>query len=243
MNRQIGCWLAAPDIVFIEIAANLGYGTLVIDVEHGTFDLKDLDKLIPFARRLGFEVLVKVEGPRAEPIQQALDFGASGVVVPHIGDARHAEKVCSSAKYPLMGTRSYAGARTVQYGAPSLSYFDEDNASTKCFAMVETAESFADIDRIVGLPMVDGIFVGPSDLSLTRGRGNYRFGDADRDDMCRIAVACKSANKPWIMPAWRTDEQLFAKENGAEAIIISEQQSAMYIGLEDKKGRFVQACS
>lgn len=237
MLKQIGCWLAAPDIVFIEIAADLGYGTLVLDVEHGTFDLKDLDKLIPFARRLNFDVLVKVEGPRAEPIQQALDFGANGVVIPHIGTVNHARSVCAAAKYPPLGTRSYAGARTVRYGSPSPTYFDDDNRATLCFAMVETSESFLDIEAIVALPMVDGIFAGPSDLSLTRGRGRYGFADADRADIGRIAAVCRAAGKPWIMPAWRAEEKAFADEQGAAITLIAEQQSAMATGLEIARKR------
>lgn len=237
MNKVLGCWLAAPDIVFIEIAADLGYGNLILDVEHGTFDLKDLDRLIPFARKLHLEVYVKVEGPRAEPIQQALDFGASGVIVPHIGGAPHARAVCSAAKYPPLGSRSYAGARTVKYGQPSGSYFDDDNVATRCLAMVETAESLNDIDALLAIPTVDGIFVGPSDLSLTRGRGKYSFNDADRGDLLAVAQACRKAQKPWIMPAWTTEEQAFALDHGAEMIVVSEQQSAMSIGLRTARDR------
>lgn len=237
VNRKIGCWLAAPDIVFVELAAALGYGTLVLDAEHGTFDLKDLDRMIPFARQLGLQVLVKVEGPRAEPIQQALDFGASGVIVPHIGGVEHARSVCAAAKYPLLGTRSYAGSRPVKYGVPSVSYFDDDNLATRCLPMVETAEALADIDAILALPVVDGIFIGPSDLSLTRGRGKYRFTEEDRHDLLAIASACRKAGKPWIMPAWRHDEQIFANEQGADTVIISEQQSAMAVGLELARDR------
>lgn len=233
MKHNIGCWLASPDIVFIEIAADLGYGTLVLDAEHGTLDLKDLDRLIPFARRLGLHVLVKVAGPQSEYIQQALDFGATGVVVPHIGSTAHAQAVCAAAKYPPMGTRSYAGARTVRYAAPSCTYFEDDNRDTRCFAMVETAESFLDVAAILALPSVDGIFVGPSDLSLTRGRGGYQFSEADKRDIAHIAAACRAADKPWIMPAWREDEVAFAKEEGASIMVIAEQQGAMAIGLSN----------
>lgn len=235
--KSIGCWLAAPDIVFIELAADLGYGTLVLDVEHGTFDLKDLDRLIPFARLLGLDVFVKVEGPHAEPIQQALDFGATGVVIPHIRTVEHARSVCAAAKYPPMGARSYAGARTVRYGAPSPTHFEEDNAATLCIPMVETAESFDDVTAILALPTVDGLFVGCSDLSLTRGRGRYGFTDADRADISHIANACKAAGKPWIMPAWRVEEKVFADELGAAITLICEQQGAMAVGLELARDR------
>lgn len=227
MNRKIGCWLATPDVVFIELAARMGYGTLVLDVEHGTFDLKDLDRLLPLARALGMETLVKVEGPRAEPIQQALDFGATGVIIPHIGDVAHAEAICRSAKYPLLGTRSYAGARSVHYDAPDDGYFDRDNSQTRCLPMIETAEALADVEAILALPQVDGVFVGPSDLSLSSGRGRYRFGPEDRADITRIAKACEAAGKPWTMPAWSSAEQEFASALGASVLVVIEQQSTM----------------
>ncbi len=230
--KKLGCFLTVPDIAFIEIAADLGYGTLLLDVEHGTFDLKDLDRLIPLARLLGLDVFVKVEGPHVESVQQALDFGANGVVIPHVLGVDHARFVCSGAKYPPLGTRSYAGARTVRYGAPSPTYFEDDNKVALCFPMVETAESLEDVAAILELPTVDGIFIGPSDLSLTRGRGRYGFTDADRVDIAHVAEACKAAGKPWIMPAWRVDEKVFADEYGAAVTLIAEQQGAMATGLE-----------
>ncbi len=226
-----GCWLSAPDIVFIEMAADIGFRTLVLDVEHGTLALADLDRLIPLARALDLTVLVKVAGPQAEAIQQALDFGANGVVIPHIGTASHAASVCRAAKYPLLGTRSYAGARPVRYGAPSADYFDADNRMTACYPMIETAEALADVEAILALPTVDGAFVGPSDLSLTRGRGAYRFGEDDRVDIARVAAACKAARKPWIMPAWSPAERAFASKHGAGLQVIVEQQSAMASGM------------
>jgi 4-hydroxy-2-oxoheptanedioate aldolase len=231
-DRHLGCWLAAPDIVFIEMARDIGFGTLLLDAEHGTLALRDLDQLIPFARAIGMEVLVKVAGPQAEPIQQALDLGAHGVVVPHVLGADHARTVCAAAKYPPMGTRSYAGARTVRYKAPVDTYFEDENRLTRCFPMVESREALADIAAILALPSVDGIFLGPSDLSLSRGRGKYRFSGEDRGDALAVRDACAAAGKPWLMPAWRKDEQSFAREQGADVVIVVEQQAAMYIGLE-----------
>lgn len=231
MNHSLGCWLACPDIVFIEIARDVGFGTLVLDVEHGTFSLADLDKLIPFAKAIGLRVLVKVEGPHAEPIQQALDFGADGVIIPHVLGVDHARQVSAAAKYPTLGTRSYAGARTVRYGAPSNTYFEDDNRATACYPMVESKEALADVEAIVSLPTVDGIFFGPSDLSLSCGRGRYRFGPEDRAAIERVAGACKAADKDWLVPAWRKDEQAYVRTLGPALMVVVEQQSAMYTGL------------
>lgn len=231
MNASLACWLSVSDIVFIEMAHDVGFGTLVMDVEHGTLALADLDKLIPFATAIGMRVLVKVEGPRAEPIQQALDFGADGVIIPHILGVEHARLVCASAKYPTLGNRSYAGARTVRYVHLKDDYFDADNRKTRCYPMVESKEALADVEAILALPTVDGVFIGPSDLSLSRGRGRYRFGDADRADMARVVAASKAAGKEWLMTTWREDEQAFAKAHGAALRVVIEQQGAMHVGL------------
>lgn len=232
-DRRVGCWLATPDIVFIEMARDIGFGTLLLDAEHGTFALRDLDQLIPFARAIGLEVLVKVAGPQPEYIQQALDFGANGVVIPHILGVAHARVVCAASKYPPVGTRSYAGARPVRYKAPSDTYFEDDNRGTRCFPMVESGEALAEIEAIVALPSVDGIFLGPSDLSLSRGRGKYRFTDADRADAIAVDEACARAGKPWLMPAWQRAEQAFAAAHAADVVVVVEQQGAMYAGLAE----------
>ncbi|HUH05728.1 MAG TPA: aldolase/citrate lyase family protein [Kofleriaceae bacterium] len=231
MNHGLGCWLACPDIVFIELARDVGFGTLVMDAEHGTFSLADLDKLIPFATSIGMRVLVKVEGPNAEPIQQALDFGADGVIIPHILGAEHARLVCAASKYPTLGTRSSAGARPVRYATPRDTYFDDDNRRTACYPMVESKEAFAAIDDILALPTVDGVFVGTSDLSLSSGRGRYRFDDADRAAIERISQSAKRAGKPWLMPAWRSDEQAYVKGLEPAVTVVIEQQGAMRAGL------------
>lgn len=235
MIPQLGCWLGAPDVVFVELAAAQGYKTLVLDVEHGSFALRDLDMLLPLARALGLETLVKVAGPQAETIQQALDFGADGVIIPHIGSVAHAEQVCRAAKYPLLGNRSYAGSRPVAYDVPTDDYFEQDNRRTRCLPMIESAEALADVAAILALPTVDGVFVGPSDLSLMRGRGRYRFTPEDQADLRSIASAAAAAGKPWLMPTWMARERRLAAELGAAQLIVVEQQSTMADGLARAK--------
>ena len=68
----------------------------MLDIEHGSFDLAALDRFIPFARQLGFRVMAKVLAPERSPIQQALDFGADAVVIPHIQGEAHARQVAHS---------------------------------------------------------------------------------------------------------------------------------------------------
>lgn len=225
-------WLSTPHQQAVEIAHGLGCRTFVLDVEHGYFELNATDKLVALILALGARVYAKVLGPEAIAIQQMLDIGCTGVIIPHIGDAAHAARVCASAKYPGLGNRSFSGTRPARYDAVAPEYYTRQNELTKCYPMVESAEALADIDAILALPTVDGVFVGPSDLSLSRGRGAYRKTPADFDDLRSIAAACKRAGKPWIMPAWSKVERELATELGAEFLVTVDEYGAIWTGLE-----------
>ena len=236
-EQVLGFWFSSPNVVAAEIASRQGYRNAVLDIEHGSFDLAALDRFIPFARQLGFRVMAKVLAPERSPIQQALDFGADAVVIPHIQGEAHARQVAAYAKFPDSAApglreRSYAGGRTVRYQGPDEEFFARENAATHCLPMVETPGALAEIEGILALPTVDGVFVGPSDLSLRRGRGRYLRGDADWRDLEVIARAAKAAGKPWYMPAWTPVEREVSLRLGVAAMICTMEFGALHAGIE-----------
>ncbi len=97
--------------------------------------------------------------------------------------------------------------------------------------MIETAESLADVEKIIALDTVDGLFPGPSDLALARGRGAYAFNDDDKADLRRCATAARAAGKPWIMPAWTEAERRFAQEEGAAMLVVATQNMTLRQGM------------
>jgi 4-hydroxy-2-oxoheptanedioate aldolase len=228
---NIAIWMSQPHFGFLEIAKSCGFKQLVVELEHGTFDLATLDQFLAFSKALGIPALTKVIAPTTEAIQQALDFGADGVILPHILGVEHARDVTKAAKYPLTGIRSYAGGRVFGYTRPSNDAFETENKRTKCYAMIETAESLADVEKIAALETVDGLFPGPSDLALACGRGAYAFNEEDRRDLTRIARAAKAAGKTRIMPAWTPAERTFALEEGAEMLVVATQNMAIRAGV------------
>jgi 4-hydroxy-2-oxoheptanedioate aldolase len=247
-EQILGFWFSSPNFVAAEIAARQGYRNAVLDIEHGSFDLAALDRFIPFARALGFNVMAKVLAPERSPIQQALDFGASAVVIPHIQGEAHARQVAAYAKFPDPGApglreRSYAGGRTVQYQGPDAEFFARENAATRCLPMVETPGALAEIDGILALPTVDGVFVGPSDLALRRGRGSYQRNDADWKDIETIAKAAKAAGKPWYMPAWAPVEREISVRLGVSAMICTMEFGSLYSGIEASKKTLMEELS
>jgi 4-hydroxy-2-oxoheptanedioate aldolase len=228
---NLAVWLTTPNHIMVEIARDLGYRKFLLDIEHGLFDLDPTDKLIAMMKAMDLEVYAKVLGPAAVPIQQALDMGCDGVIIPHIGSVAHAQEVCAAAKYPPLGNRSFAGTRTSKYGGVGQEYYDGENRRTRCFPMIESKEALQDVDAILALATVDGVFPGPSDLSLSCGRGAYKNTDEDQRDLRRIAEAARRAGKPWVMPAWSRKEREFVAGLGPEFIVVVDETGSLYTGL------------
>ncbi|EKF18323.1 HpcH/HpaI aldolase family protein [Nitratireductor pacificus] len=229
--NQSAFWLSSPNLWLTEMLDPLQVRHLILDIEHGTFDLGAIDTFICLAKARGFQVHAKTLAPAMSPVQQMLDLGADSVIIPHIENFDHAQEICSYAKFAPLGRRSYAGGRSVRYGAPTPAYFIEQNRKTRCYPMIETAGALCDVEAILALETVDGVFIGPSDLSLSRGRGHYGFTDADREDIQKIINAAKVAGKPWIMPAWRNGERDLARDQGAAITAVAEEQDVLLTGL------------
>lgn len=225
-------WMSEPQIMYVEIAHALGVRRLVIDIEHGIFPLGELDRFLAFTKAKGMRVLAKVTGPQPEAIQQALDCGADGVIIPHILDARHAAEICAVAKFPPRGTRSYFGGRPVNYRRPDDSFYAEEDARTRCYPLIETPSSLEDVEAIAALDVVDGLFPGPSDLSLSSGRGSYRCDETDQAAVVRCANAARQHGKEWIMPGWTPKERALAVAHGAAEVVVSTQFMLVRNGIE-----------
>lgn len=229
-SASFAVWLSTPNFAAAEIARSIGYGTAVLDIEHGTFDLAALEQYIPFLRAIGFRVIAKVLAPERGPIQQALDFGADAVAIPHVESFEHAQKITAMGKFPPLGDRSFAGGRTTGYGGFDNEWITRQDARTHVYPMIEDAGALRDIDKILALDTVDGVFIGPSDLALRRGRGAYEHGREDMVDLEQIAEACRHAKKPWVMPAWSDSEQRFAMSGGAATIVLTMEHGAIASG-------------
>jgi 4-hydroxy-2-oxoheptanedioate aldolase len=230
-NHRFAVWLSDANVAAAEIARHIGYGSVVLDIEHGAFGLADLERFTPFLKALDFDVLAKVLAPERGPIQQALDFGADGVVIPHIESAVHARAVTAFAKFPPKGDRSLAGGRTIGYSPYTDEWLAAEDARIRCYPMIEHAGALAEVEAILELPTVDGVFVGPGDLSVRRDRGAYSRDAGDFADQRKIADAARAVGKHWIMPAWSADEKKFALENGAHQLALIMQHAALRAGL------------
>jgi 4-hydroxy-2-oxoheptanedioate aldolase len=232
-----GAWLSDANVSNAEIVAGLGFDFVTLDIEHGAFDLAILERFIPVLKGLGLEVLAKVLVPERGPIQQALDFGADGVIIPHIENAEHAAKVTAFGKFAPLGNRSLAGGRTMSYGGYDDAWVAAQDRHVKVFPLIEDAGALRDIEAIAALPTVDGVFIGPGDLSLLRGRGVYTQTEADFDDFRKVIAAVRANGKEWVLPAWTQIEKEFAAEMGADYVLLTMQHAAVAEGFASAKAR------
>ncbi|QDY70690.1 hydroxyacid aldolase (plasmid) [Qingshengfaniella alkalisoli] len=223
--------MSTPNLDLLEMAADAGFRRVVLDIEHNGYDADRREALVVAARALGLAVCAKIEAPEPVWVQRAVDLGVDAVILPHVGRLADAEAALATCKFPPLGTRSYAAGRSARFKAPDDDYFARQNREMLCLPMVETAEAFDDVEALLASPLVDGIFVGPFDLALTRGRPTYGFTDQDRADISELAAQAKAAGKQWWMPTWRTEEQVFARDHGATVRVVAAEHQLLSLGL------------
>jgi 4-hydroxy-2-oxoheptanedioate aldolase len=190
-------WLESDNQKACEIARLAGFEIVIFDMEHGVLDEQVLDRLVPFCDMLGLKPYVRVSEATQPRIQMALDIGAQAVILPQIKDLEGAMSVVRFAKYPPLGLRGLGYSRTISYGAADDDSVERENRERLCYAMIETPGALAAAAEIAQLPCVDGLFVGPADLSLTRGRGVFKASAADIADLKTVAAAAHAAGKRW----------------------------------------------
>jgi 2-keto-3-deoxy-L-rhamnonate aldolase RhmA len=230
-KMEIGIWITTPSHWAVEMAKAIGYDAILIDLEHGTINTESADGLMALGRSLDLQVFVRVSSPDRVPIQQALDSGADAIILPQVRNREHACIGSAFAKYPELGLRGMGSPRSLFYGETPPDFVTRENKRTRCLVMIETPGALEQVAEIAALPSVDGLFMGPYDLSLTTGRGQYGATDDDLADAKRIAAAGKQAGKFVGMPAGNSAAIAFARSIGVDFVSLGEDLSALNAGL------------
>ncbi len=178
-------WLSIGNSFTAEIMAAQGYDSLTIDLQHGAFDYSAALPMLQAIRASGVSGIVRVPWLDPGAIMKVLDAGAYGVICPMVNNRAEAERLVSLVRYPPEGTRSFGPTRVVF--AAGADYGAKANDEVICLAMIETAEGVANLDEIVSTPGLDGVYIGPADLTL--GLYGRRFPTGfDRQEPEMIAV-------------------------------------------------------
>lgn len=160
-------WSCLPDPLATEILVRSGFEAVLIDLQHGVIDMGAAPALLTAIRAAGGHALARIPVGEYQSASRLLDWGAEMVVAPMIETAEDARAFASFMKYPPDGLRSYGPARAVQLsGLSADAYRTSANGSTLAVVMIETRSALANLEAILAVPGIDGVFVGPYDLSI-----------------------------------------------------------------------------
>jgi 4-hydroxy-2-oxoheptanedioate aldolase len=163
----VGYWVVLDSPPSTERLARLGYDYVSLDAQHGLFGYSGLLNGLTAIDAAGGAVgLVRVAANDPTRIGRALDAGAAGVVVPLVNTAEDAAAAVAACRYPPLGVRSFGPARSALRIGPAPV---ESNDAVVVLAMVETREGLANVEAIAATPGLDGLYIGPSDLTLGVG--------------------------------------------------------------------------
>jgi len=167
---KMGLFLNSHSPTVAEQLAHSGYDWLLVDTQHGPMDHEKLSAMLCAIGSGGAKSMVRVGGYDDRPgIQQALDLGADGVLVPYINTAEEARQAVSCARYPMQGTRSVYFPQRSTNKAGLLGYVGPANKNIIVALQVETHSCIKNMAEIAAVPGVDILFLGQNDLCMSMG--------------------------------------------------------------------------
>jgi 4-hydroxy-2-oxoheptanedioate aldolase len=201
---MVGGWCLIPSPFCAEVMAAAGFDWICIDTQHGLIGYSTMLAMLQAVDGRRVPALVRVAWNDPSMIMKALDAGSAGVIVPMVNSAVEAEAAAKACRYPPEGFRSWGPTRAA---LSDVDFTPEvANRRVVCVVMVETVEAVRRVHEIAAVPGVDGIFIGPWDLSLSAGGDIESPGRTTRDieliesvsEACRregviAGVACGAA--------------------------------------------------
>src|SRR6202167_5670490 len=171
-----GGWTTSPDVVAARGLAVAGLDYVVVDLQHGSATERDLPAMTTAIKQAGATPIARVRYAHPADIGRPLDLGCEGVIVPNVESAEQAAAVAGACRYPPVGYRSAGG---------NLAF-----AEPLCFVMVESPNAIAELPATLAIEGVDGIYVGPRDLSYALGcELDPRAPVSRKEELCAGAVA------------------------------------------------------
>jgi 4-hydroxy-2-oxoheptanedioate aldolase len=197
-------WCGLPYPIIAELVGREGFGAVTLDGQHGLWDIASLVTAVAQVRQAGAAALVRIPVGEFATVSRALDFGAEGIIAPMINTVADARAYVSCAKFPPLGERSWGPHRatTLANMPDQKAYLREANDLIVTFAMIETQTALDNVEAIAATPGIDGLFLGPADLSIALSKGrdvDPMSAEVDRE-LERITAAAAKAGK--IMGAY-----------------------------------------
>lgn len=185
--------IGSPEVA--EVLAQCGYDWLFLDMEHGCFEPSAVQAMLQ-AIPPECNALVRIPECSAAWFKKALDCGADGVIVPLVNTVEDARRAVEFAKYPPVGARSVGIGRAHGYGMRFKEYVEAANDSVALIIQIEHARAVENIDAILATPGIDGVLIGPYDLSASMGLMGQVQHARVREAISLVRGKCRAKNIP-----------------------------------------------
>lgn len=195
-HNAIGTFITLKSLVSAEAIGKIGLDFAIVDEQHGEPEPGSTSGIMTALSTGGTTPVVRVPWNNPASIMRALDHGAYAVVCPMINSVKEAEDFVAAVRYPPQGIRSWGPIRGLLYGGPD--YAAEANGTVMAIGMIETRPGLENLERILAVDGLDGVYVGPNDLGFSLGYGPKPVPEAEevRKAIAHIAKTASSAGKP-----------------------------------------------
>lgn len=191
----LGAWIQIGHPACAEIFGRLGFDWIAVDLEHGAIGLETMTDL--FRAMAAFDAVPVVRLPVNDPvwIKRSLDAGARGLIVPMVNSAAEADAAVRAAKYPPRGDRGYGYCRANAHGADFLASLGNVNEEIAVVMQIEHRDGIGNLESILEVDGVDGVFIGPMDLSGSYGKTGELEAPEVREALARYREVCRRYRK------------------------------------------------
>jgi 4-hydroxy-2-oxoheptanedioate aldolase len=222
-EKQIGIWSCLSNNTVAEILSIVGFDWIVIDMEHSPNDIQEVLTQLQIIQGFSSEPIVRVPWNEPVMVKRVLDMGAQTILFPYVEDEHEALAAVQSTRYPPKGVRGVmSAARMNKYGTVT-DYYNKADEQICVLVQCETKKAIENISKIAAVEGIDGIFLGPSDLSASIGKiGQFEDGEV-QSLIYQGLEFCKKVNKPaGILTAKKDYAKKYAKDGFTYVAINSD---------------------
>ena len=226
-KQPLGTFVGTASPAVVECLGCAGLDFVILDNEHSPVEAETTAAMVRAAELRNVTPLARVREISRPAILKLLDVGVQGLIIPDVRGTEDVRRVVDYAKYAPVGRRGFCPSRKDGWGTdPRCGVLDtmaHFNAETLVIPQCETAEALSDIETIAAMDGVDGIFIGPFDLSISMGMPGDFEKPQFRAALARILSACRAAGKPCL---------IFAGDGAGAAVRFAQGYDAVAMGLD-----------
>lgn len=226
-KQPLGTFVGTASPAVVECLGCAGLDFVILDNEHSPVEAETTAAMVRAAELRNVTPLARVREISRPAILKLLDVGVQGLIIPDVRGTEDVRRVVDYAKYAPVGRRGFCPSRKDGWGTdPQCGVLDtmaHFNQETLVIPQCETAEAMSDIETIAAMDGVDGIFIGPFDLSISMGMPGDFENPQFRAALARILSACRAAGKPCL---------IFAGDGAGAAVRFAQGYDAVAMGLD-----------